>query len=96
MSIVSLADVRENLAALCDEVLSSREEVIIQRPGHPDVALVPAEELSSLRETAYLLRSPKNAERLLEALARARKGEGTAMTVDELRERVGIRDETDC
>jgi antitoxin YefM len=41
--------------------LSSRQEVIIQRAGHPDVALVADEEFSSLRETAYLRRSPKKA-----------------------------------
>ena len=62
---------RANLAALCDDVASNREAVIIHRRGAEDVALVSAAELSSLKETAHLLRSPKNAERLLAALARA-------------------------
>jgi antitoxin YefM len=41
-------------------------------------------------ETAYLLRSPKNAERLLSALARAQRKEGTPQTIDELRAEVGL------
>ena len=65
---------RENLASLWDEVEDSREAAVIQRRGHEDMALIPAEELSSLRETAYLLRSPENAVRLLAALTRARRG----------------------
>ena len=54
---------RANLAALCDEVTANREVVIIQRRGAEDVALVAAQELDGLLETAHLLRSPANAER---------------------------------
>ncbi len=61
----------ENFAALLDQVTSDREIVIINRHGFEDVALVTASELSSLLETAHLLRSPKNARRLLKALHRA-------------------------
>jgi antitoxin YefM len=67
---------RENLARLWDEVEDSREEIILTRRGHEDLALLPAHELRSLRETAHLLRSPANAARLLSALARSRAGEG--------------------
>ena len=76
---------RANLAALCDKVASSREPVIIHRRGAEDVALVSAGELRSLTETAHLLRSPKNAERLLSALLRARAGKLPAETVETLR-----------
>jgi antitoxin YefM len=62
-----------NFASLCNEVTSNREVVIIQRNGAESVALLAESELSSLLETAYLLRSPANAERLLTALVRARK-----------------------
>jgi antitoxin YefM len=58
-----------------------------------DIALVAASELSGLSETAHLLRSPKNAERLLKALAQARRGEGKPMTVDELRRDLGLASE---
>jgi len=70
----SYSHARENLASLWDEVEDSREAAVIQRRGHEDMALIPADELSSLRETAYLLRSPENAARLLAALTRARRG----------------------
>ncbi len=63
---------RANLASLCDRVASDREVVIIKRRGARDVALLAADELSSITETAHLLRSPRNAARLLRALKRAR------------------------
>jgi len=63
---------RANLAKLCDEVALNQKVVIISRRGAQDVALISAAELASLAETAHLLRSPKNAERLLQALTRAK------------------------
>jgi antitoxin YefM len=68
--------VRAGLAKFLDKVTSDREIVIIQRRGREDVAMISAAELASLMESAYLLRSPKNAGRLLSALARALKNEG--------------------
>ena len=53
----------------------------MSRRGAKDVAFVSAEELSSLLETAHLLRSPKNAERLLAALGRAKSGKTRPKTV---------------
>ena len=76
---------RANLAALCDQVADSREPVIIHRRGAEDVALVDAAELSSLRETAHLLRSPRNAQRLIAALIRAHDQDLPAETVEALR-----------
>lgn len=64
---------RANFAAIWDEVENSREAAILERRGHESMALLPADELSSLQETAHLLRSPKNAARLLAALARSKK-----------------------
>ncbi len=63
---------RANLASLCDDVAETREPLIIHRRSAPDVALVAADELESLIETAHLLRSPKNAKRLITALRRVR------------------------
>ena len=62
---------RAALASLCDAATRDRETVIIRRRGAEDVALIAADELRSLQETAHLLRSPKNARRLLRALLRA-------------------------
>ena len=53
---------RDRLASLCKDVTDDSDYVIITRPGHEDVALISASELSSLIETAHLLSSPKNAE----------------------------------
>jgi antitoxin YefM len=64
---------RDHLATLCGEAVDNREVIIIHRRGAEDVALISAAELSSLLETAHLLRSPKNAERLLTALTRAQQ-----------------------
>jgi antitoxin YefM len=81
---------REQLATLLDRVTKDREVVIIRRRGSEDVAMIAADELASLTETAYLLRSPQNAERILSALARALKNEGEPQSVDDLRSEVGL------
>ncbi|MGB5423569.1 MAG: type II toxin-antitoxin system Phd/YefM family antitoxin [Desulfobacterales bacterium] len=81
---------RARLASLIDEVTKNREVVIIQRRGCEDVAMITADELAGILETAHLLRSPKNAQRLLSALDRVRKGAGTVHTIDELRSEVGF------
>lgn len=84
---------RAQLASLLDEVTNNREVVIIQRRGAEDVALIAADELSSLLETAHLLRSPANAERLLTALARVRQHSGTPQSIADLRREVGLAEE---
>jgi antitoxin YefM len=81
---------RDGLAKLLDQVTHNREVVIIQRRGEEEVAMIAAAELESLLETAYLLRSPANSERLLLALGRALKGEGDPRSVEDLRGEVGL------
>ena len=81
---------REQLAATLDRVSEDREVVIVRRRGAKDVALVPADELTSLMETAHLLRSPKNAERLITALRRASTGQTKPQSLDKLREEMGL------
>ena len=76
---------RENLASILDQVVDQQETVIVRRRGARDVALVPAGELAGLIETAHLLRSPRNARRLLAALRRAKRGKSKPATVAELR-----------
>ena len=84
------SDARAHLAQYLDEAASSREPVIIRRRNAEDVALIAASELDSLMATAHLLRSPRNAERLLAALARARAGDEPATSVEELRRDLGL------
>jgi antitoxin YefM len=62
----------------------------VKRRGAKDVALIPADELSGLLETAHLLRSPRNAERLLRTLRQIERKEGKPQTIDELRKEVGL------
>ena len=81
---------REKLASNLDQVIDDREVVIVRRRGARDVAIVAADELSSSMETAYLLRSPKNAERLFEAIRWAEQGSGEPETVESLRRSVGL------
>jgi len=81
---------RERLAAVLDQVVNDQEVVIVRRRGAKDVALVPAEELTSLIETAHLLRSPRNAQRLLRALERARRGKRKPESVAKFRREMGL------
>jgi antitoxin YefM len=81
---------REGLASLLDQVTHNREVVIIRRRGEEEVAMIAAAELESLMETAYLLRSPANAERLLSALGRALKGEGEPQSLEDLRKEANL------
>ena len=86
MSIqTTYSQARANLASLLDEVANNQEVVIIKRRGSDPVAMVSAGELSSLLETAHLLRSPKNARRLLTALNRTETTTLAGQSVEELR-----------
>ena len=81
---------RAHFATLLEQVVTDREVVIIQRRNGEDVALIAADELASLLETAHLLRSPANAERLLTALARVRERIGVPQSLEELRREVQL------
>ena len=83
-------DARANLASLCDEVTENQEIVVIRRRKGKSVAMIDATELQSLVESAHLMRSPKNAERLLAALDRALKGQGEASDIDHLKAEAGL------
>lgn len=83
-------NLRQSLASVLDRVANDREFVIIRRKGERTVAMVPADELMGLMETAHLLRSPKNAQRLLTALRRAVGGKGKPEPLDKLRREMGL------
>ena len=90
---ISYTQARANLRELCDRVVANRDIVIITRKGAESVALIAANELESLMETAHLLRSPKNAARLLIALQEAKAGTIEPQTVDDLRQEFGLGEE---
>lgn len=81
---------RAHLAELWDRAVENREPIVIRRRGSEAVVLIAEHELSGLLETAHLLRSPRNAERLLRALNRARLGSESPSSVEELRQELGL------
>ena len=87
MKTTTYGAARERLASLIEDVIATRETALITRRGFEPVAIIPAEELVGLLETAQLLRSPKNARRLLQALLRFYQGGdgSTEMSLDEIR-----------
>jgi antitoxin YefM len=86
---VSYSRARNNLATLMDQVTDDCEVVVIKRRGRENVALISESELSSLLETEYLFRSPRNAERLSQALTQVEAGRGQVTTIEQLREEFG-------
>jgi antitoxin YefM len=81
---------RAELASLMDETTNNREIVIIERRGQEAVAMIAASELEGLTATAHLLRSPKNAQRLLSALQQALASDGERFSSQELKQAVGL------
>lgn len=86
----SYTEARQRFASLLDRVTNDRDIVFIRRRGRERVALVAADELASLMETAHLLRSPKNAKRLLDALRRALSRSGRTQSVTALRRELDL------
>jgi antitoxin YefM len=74
---------RAHFAETLNSVIDDREEVIVTRAGHDPVVIVALDDYESLRETAYLLRTPANARRLLGAIYRLESGEGVQQELDE-------------
>lgn len=81
---------RANLAGLCNKVSENKEVVFINRRNAEGVALISSSELLSLMETAHLLRSPKNAQRLLTALNRALSRTEIPQSIEAFRSEIGI------
>jgi antitoxin YefM len=81
---------REKLASMLDRVVDDCEVVIVRRKTGKDVALIAADELSGLLETVHLLRSPKNAQRLMSAMRRAERRVGKPEPVEKLRREIGL------
>lgn len=76
MKTMTYSESRARYAEVLDAVNDDREEIVITRAGHDPVVIVSLEDYQSLKETAYLLRSPANARRLLASIDRLESGEG--------------------
>jgi antitoxin YefM len=83
MKTMSYSESRANYAETLDAVVNDREEVVITRAGHEPVVIVSLDDYESLKETAYLLRSPENARRLINAIERLESGGGEQHELDE-------------
>jgi antitoxin YefM len=81
---------RANLASLLDQVYDQQQVIVIKRRNQKDVALISADELSSLLESVYLLRAPENAKRLFRSLEWADSEAATPQTLQELKEELNI------
>ena len=77
MRTLSSTDFRKNLSETMDQVNDDHTPVIVTRAGGKPVVLMSLEDYNAMDETAYLLSSPKNAERLSASIERLERGEGT-------------------
>ena len=82
MNAISYTAARENLASTMDRVCSDHTPVIITRNRDQSVVMLSLEDYESLEETAYLMRSPANARRLLEAIHSLDSDKGTVHGID--------------
>ncbi len=76
MNVFTYTSARENLAKTIERVVSDRDPVIITKKNDMSVVMMSLGDFESLQETAYLLRSPKNARRLLDSIAELEDGKG--------------------
>lgn len=84
MTAITYTAARENLAATMTQVCEDHDPVIITRKRNQAVVMLSLEDYESLQETAYLLRSPKNAKRLAEGIEQLEKGQGVMKSMEEL------------
>ena len=78
MDAITYSAARANLATTMDRVCNDHEALIITRNGEQSVVMLSLEDFQALEETAYLLRNPANAKRLLAAAEQLRAGKGVA------------------
>jgi antitoxin YefM len=83
MDAMTYTTVRANLAKTMDRVCNDHEALIITRNGEQSVVMLSLEDYKALEETAYLLRTPANAKRLLSAIAQLNAGQGVERELDQ-------------
>lgn len=83
MRTMTYSESRAKYAETLNAVVNDREEVVITRAGHEPVVMVSLDDYESLKETAYLLRSPENARRLLASIERLESGRGVEQELAE-------------
>ncbi|PLX51160.1 MAG: type II toxin-antitoxin system prevent-host-death family antitoxin [Desulfobulbaceae bacterium] len=83
MNTITYTSARGNLAKTMEKVCADHEPVIITRKKENAVVMLSLDDYKSLEETAYLLRSPKSAKRLLESIAELENGKGKERELSE-------------
>jgi len=83
MNVITYTQARSHLAQTMEQTYEDHAPVIITRKNRRPVVMISLEDYQALEETAYLLRSPKNARRLLEAVAELESGGGTERALSE-------------
>ncbi|AFY55463.1 prevent-host-death family protein [Rivularia sp. PCC 7116] len=91
--ITSPTDARNNFFKLLDLVVQNNQVYIINRRDGENVALITESDLRSLVETVYLLKTPANANRLLDAIEESKSGKIKSQTIEELQQELGIEQE---
>ena len=89
----SYSHLRANLATILDQVYDDSQVMVIKRRNGKNIALIAENELSSLLECVYLLRSPENAKRLFNSLEWAKETKGESQTIEDLKQELGIESE---
>jgi len=74
MDAITYTSARQNLARTMDRVCEDHEPIIITRNNEQSVVMISLADYNAMEETAYLLRNPKNAKRLLESIAQLESG----------------------
>lgn len=82
MDTITYSTARARLADTMDRVCEDHERIIITRSGQRAVVMMSLEDYNALEETSYLLRSPRNARRLLESIAALESGEGIKREIE--------------
>jgi antitoxin YefM len=83
MEAVSYTAAREKLASIMDQVCNDHEPVIVTRNRDQSVVMLSLEDFKAMEETAYLLKSPANAKRLIDSIAQLAAGKGTKRKLTE-------------
>lgn len=83
MNAISYTAARAELAKTMDRVCEDHEPIIITRNREQAVVMISLEDYKAMEETAYLLRTPANASRLLESIAELERGEGQVRELTE-------------
>lgn len=90
MDQYTYSELRANLKTALDRAVENHDVIVVKRARGGDAVLMSREDFESLNETAYLLRSPANAQRLLAANSRAKSKRNSYKSVDQLKDAAGL------